>query len=102
MDTSFSVTQQGKRVLVVNGYMYQKNKEYRPRNSDSPVIYCHCERKRDINTAKLAFTHVYVGGSKINLVNDSHNHDKCEQTSCSLPIVCRAEMGDFIRLHFAL
>ncbi len=72
MDTSFSVTQQGKRVLVVNGYMYQKNKEYRPRNSDSPVIYWHCERKRDINCK--ACVHTDVGGSNINLVNDSHNH----------------------------
>ena len=74
MDTSFSVTLRRKRVLVVNGYIYQKNKEYRPRNSDSPVIYWHCERKRDINCK--ACVHTDVGASNINLVNDSHNHDK--------------------------
>jgi len=53
--TSFTFSQRGKRLLSVDGYLYQHNRDYTNKSGDV-VAYWRCERMRDLKCAATVKT----------------------------------------------
>jgi len=59
--SNFTYSQKGKRLLTLDGYVYQQNRKYSSKSGDT-VVYWQCERKRDLKCATSVKTDVATAG----------------------------------------
>jgi len=55
---TFTFSQRAKRLLTLDGYIFQHNKTYKSKKSDDTVVYWQCERRRDVGCQSVLTTDV--------------------------------------------